>query len=440
MTSKANTQGPPPGPVSGIQQQHKALAPSLVDMPKDAPNPVKEAADRQRAAIEKLTGKSDRDVVEKAGEDAAPPPKAAPKASGASATSPAKTPPAESSESKAVPSKTDAPKDAASTSPGSEAPAAAEAPKGPRYELKSFRKWAEEHPEDAAEIGKAVYKLGEEPATEWIRLQNKRRKMVGEMTKEREKTLAEARAEREQAAALHEQVTKAAGALTPIADLWEAVRERPDNPDFDAADAAFQENTGLSIDDYMRARARRGIVSPDVAKLKAENARLKREAAAGKPEPAKAKEEPAVAPPEKKAEPVTELDWSAEIPKGHKLRNLAGWEGKLAAEMKKYHDADLDEYSADPEDIADKVLKRELSALTGDDDESGDDEIGKKIKQTVKIAAKPKPKLTPAVTAKKKPVAELPDDPHADAPKNFEERQRWAIDRAQRRARGEVFE
>lgn len=433
MTSKAKDPGPPPGPVSGIQPQHKALAPSLVDMPTNAPNPVKEAADRQRAAIEKLTGKNDRSAVEAATEDAAPPPKAP--VNGKSSPSSEKTAPAASTASTPASAKTEAPKPAESTSPES-ATAVETAPKGPRYELKSFRKWAEEHPEEAAEIGKAVYKLGEEPATEWIRLQNKRRKMVEGMNKERDKTLAEAKAEREQAAAMNEAATKAVGALTPIADLWEAVRERPDNPDFDAADAAFHENTGLSIDDYMRARARRGIVSPDVAKLKAENARLKREAAAKPTDPAKAKDEPKAAEPEKKAEPVTELDWSTEIPKGHKLRNLAGWEGKLAAEMKKYHDADLDEYSADPEDIADKVLKRELASFS---DDEPDDEIGKKIKQTVKVAAKPKPKLTPAVAAKKKPVAELPDDDGAE-PKGMAARTAWALDRAQRRARGEVFE
>jgi hypothetical protein len=272
-----------------------------------------------------------------------------------------------------------------------------------------------------------------------VRLQNKRRKLKGELSADREKTLAEARAEREAAAAERATVDGVVSKLSPIADMWEAVAEgikkNPGAPqiDFEMADAAFEQNAGISVDDYMRLRARRGLAVPGDARLRAENARLKREAESAKSNGAAtpALIAPAVAAPAAKSKDAAEArDWSPELPKDHKLRKIDGWNALLDKEMSKYHDADLDEYSKDPEDVAAKVLKRELAALAAEEE---DEEEAPKPRARVKVAAKPEPVARP----RKVPVAELPDDDSPE-PKGMADRTNWAIDRAMRRARGET--
>jgi hypothetical protein len=97
--------------------------------------------------------------------------------------------------------------------------------------------------------------------------------------------------------------------------------------------------------------------------------------------------------------------------------------------MSKYHDAELDEYSRDPEDVAAVVLRRELAALTEDDEPP----------------PVPKPKAKPSTPAKRAANGkELPPPPKGhreialeDAdkpPEDLVERERWAIKRARERA------
>ena len=129
-----------------------------------------------------------------------------------------------------------------------------------------------------------TFKIPEDTRSEWIRLKNRERKVKENIRGEHEKTMTEARAERQAAEEARQAIDSAAGKLGPIADLWEAVAEKvaadPSNPqvDFEAADAAFLENAKISIDDYMRLRARRSIgSSSDAVRLRVENQKLKRQ-------------------------------------------------------------------------------------------------------------------------------------------------------------------
>jgi hypothetical protein len=378
---------PPAQPVSGITPQRKAIAPTLTDAPKGA-DPVKELAARQKAAIAARDGSDVKAQEAEAREGAPTPPKAKTTASGSSkadAASPGRsgqdagskstdtggsTKPASTSEesSSAEQAAADDSAPADGTAPG--------APRGPRYTWQALRKYAEEHPEEAADLRKA-FDLPEDTREEWIRLKNRGRKLKNDIAAERDKTTAEVKAERAAAEAAKTAIDDAAAKLGPIADLWEACGERiranPDNPspDFEATDAAFAQNAGISIDDYMRLRARRGISSPDAIRLRAENAKLKRELA-GKPSEqvaAKAKEEkPAEETKAPELKGVARVDWSSEIASDHKLRGFDGWNAKLDAEMRKYYDPDMDEYGADPDEVADKILKRSIEEMMGEEE------------------------------------------------------------------------
>lgn len=453
---------PPPVPVSGITPARKAIAPTLTDEPKGN-NPQRELAERQRAAMAKHTGETQAARDAAAGEDAAPPPKAStpttaqktPTASAIAASgkdgssSDSKTPAASSGSGKPASSQTEAGKAA---EPGSETSEDATH----RYDLKSLRKWAEQHPEDAAE---AFTKLGSLPADtreEWIRIKNRERKARENIRGEHVKSAAELQALRDEAKASEVAMNGAAGKLAPIADLWEAVREKiaadPQNPqpDFEAADAAFLENSGISIDDYMRLRARRAIgSSSDAVRLRVENRKLQRqlEAQASAPEtkpadsPTSDEKGAGTAEPAGKAK-RKERDWSDELPAKHKLRSIEGWNTLIDAEMRRYHDPDADTYDADPEEVANKILKREIERMTEDspDDDApavktnGHAKSKTPARDGVPSAAELRPKTAP----KRAPV--VVDDADADdaAPKGFAARQAWALKRHEQRRRGEL--
>lgn len=332
----------------------------------------------------------------------------------------------------------------------SEAPAA-EAEAQPRINLKTLKRWVEENPELGAEAREIIFKADKDSTAEWIKLKAHERKLREKFGGEREKTLSEAKAERDAAAAERAQVDGVVQKLSPIADMWEAVaegiRKNPEAPviDFEMADAAFEQNAGVSIDDYMRLRARRGIGQPGDARVRAENARLKRElaaqtnGAAGK-SPAQGttaatdvRDAAPAAPAARKEPKAAEIrDWSPELPKDHKLRKIDGWNALLDKEMSKYRD-DLDEhaYSKDPEEVAAKVLKRALAELADEEEEEAP-----KPKPRARIVKAEEPEAKP----RKKPIAQLPDDDADEAPKDFAKRERWAIERAQKRARGELVD
>lgn len=458
---------PPPVPVSGITPARKAIAPTLTEEPKGQ-SPEKAFAERQRAAIAKATGQSQKAEDAAAGEDAAPPPKApatkstsktsaenSTSAPSASSKSPTSKPSADSSTSPADTSKNSTPATALEKPADTATPAPAAEPV---YDVRSLKKWAEQHPEEAAEIREKVFGLPADTREEWIRLKNRSRKLKAEVSSAGEKSVAEARAERVAAEQAKAAIDGAATKLAPIADLWEAVAEKmaadPDNPqiDFEAADAAFQENAKISIDDYMRLRARRAIGSgPDAVKLRAENARLKRELA-GKPSDAikpKAADSPAekedagTAEPAAMAKPKDEKDWTTELGEKHNLRGIENWNSLLDKEMRKYLDSDTGDYDADPEEVADRILKREIERMMADDP---DDAPATKPRPKPNGAAKPngqaKPKARDAVppASELRPKAKVAavDDEEGDAPKGFAQRQAWAIQRAMKRARGEI--
>src|SRR5690606_31053282 len=159
---------PTPAQQSGIPTHgpRRTLAPAAPpERNPDAPDPVRSLAERTRAAIAARTGvNADRAAGDRAGEDS--PQKPAAGATGATPQNPpssqtgSSAPPSpERSPSASEPSSqtsTEKPSDQSSSTPepesGTATPAEATTPRPPRYDVKSFRRWAEENPEEAAEI------------------------------------------------------------------------------------------------------------------------------------------------------------------------------------------------------------------------------------------------------------------------------------------------
>jgi hypothetical protein len=337
--------------------------------------------------------------------------------------------------------------------------------RGPRYELKAFKKWTEENPEQAAELAKAVFQIDVDEG--FIKLQNKARRIKGEIREQR--TAAEKAAQDKLAAAQAAQAEaeQIAGSLRYMADMWGAAQRKDDQGrviiDFDTADECFRQNMGgISIDDYMRQRARRGVSSPELARERASRLRLEAElaqlkgnngaargaqeangaaasvpgAAHGTPEADK----PAAAP----AAPTTNPEelWGDELPKTHQLREFRGWADELHREMQRHYDETLDEYSVDPEEIADKLLQRKIAAFQPEEQEPAPAR-----RAPAKKPNTPKNRQRPAATGAVPSAAELTprgrrpaskDDLADDAPADYVSRERWALDRAQRRLRGEA--
>lgn len=469
----------------------RPLAPSLPPADPNAPaDPIKAFAERRKAAIDSRVGDPHRTATEAAGVDGATTP---PKAGSIGQTpSPTRSkaspePPASQTNASAGPaSDTSSTKteDAKPLSTDSPAPTDS-AEKGPRYDLKSFKRWAEKNPEEAIEFSKSigvdVFRENEDPKQEWIRQQQKARKIKEDISSreaalsaKNQAELAQIKAEREAAEAIGSQ-------LAYIGDMWAAAKRvnaqgQPD-PDFDTIDEAFRQNSGgMTIDEYNRARARRGVANPEVARLRAENARLLARVNAGQapasgataaangaatPSAMSAATPPAVSEATKVAAPLSTRDpeafWGDDVPKTHALRQFAGWATELDAEMSKYHDETLDEYSKDPEEIADKLLARKIAAFAADEEEEAP-------APARKPAAKGKPNVPKRRAAPEGGVVDVPGLPAAaklvprgkvntdrshkvvtkDEIASFDggaaERRRFAIDRAMRRARGEPVE
>lgn len=460
--------------VSGIQPPRRAIAPQLSEEPKGV-NPVKELQQRQDAAMRKFATGQQQAEDAGAREGAPPPPKEAtrsaaaatgngPGASGAAGSKGAPSSPkpgtpaggktadgaGESDDGDGAAGVGD---DAGDASSGGDS--AASRSRSPRYEVQAMRKWAEDHPEEAALIRDKVFALPADQNQTWIQLKNKQRKNRQQLHEEHTAKMADVQKLADQAAADKAEMLGAAEKLGPIGDLWSAVaepvKENPEAPkiDFDAGDAAFQENTGISVDDYMRlrARARMGGGGPEAARLRVELAKERRKAAlapAAKP-PAKevAKpeaEEPAAPAAGKQRAP--QHDWSGEIDGKHKIRQLDGWQLKLDDEMRKFYDADSRDYDEDPEKAADRVLKREIEAMAAEFEDEAPPPPRKVGKQPP--PAPPKPKRKPESGAIPSAAELTPnqdaDDRNHPVIQKFEKRQKWALDRAMRAARGEHVE
>ncbi len=311
-----------------------------------------------------------------------------------------------------------------------------------RYSLKSVRNWARKNPEEAAEIAEQVFHVGKDQSAEWIRVQNKLRKGYDKL-EEREKAF---NAERD---AVQTEAKETVAVLQPISDLFEAVNPNrgTDQPfdhtkiDFDAGDQAFKDLTGVTIDEYMRHRARKGIaINPEMRELKLKAARLEKELEKAKP--AEKKPEP-----EKKEElpPTLAKKWEAEIEEDHPIRQFVDWQKLLTKAMAPYYDADLDEYSKDPEKIASKIVQQKLDELEP-----------AKVEEEKPAPRKPAVSRPAGRNEEERPRARKGDgdlttesamrrvmrQPEPvkvpeDMPKDIGARTQWAIQRAQQRARGE---
>lgn len=498
-----------PTPAQQSPNVRRPLAPYLPEANPNAPkDPAQAMAERTRAAIESRLPKNRTQNTSAA---------SAPSSTASSTTS--KTLPAQSSAPSEKVSKTGSetaspepkpgqppstedtstpssspPKsetvEASPVAPDATADASTAQKRGPRYEIKAMKKWAEENPEQAAELRVHVFGYDPESNEGYIKLTNKRRAIRKEIDEHRTKSLAEIEAEKASVKAYAEKAESTAKTIAPLMDLWEAAKRVDQHgnpmPDFDAGDAAFLQIAKMPIDDYMRLRARRGVANPEMARLRAENARLKAQGAPATASPATPPQSngaaapaqtPAVSPPAaveapKPAAPAElEAKWSPELPKDHRLRMIQGWAAKLDAEMQRYHDDTLDEYSRDPEEVAGIVLKRALAELAGEDET---DEV-----QVVPKSRGPQKKLSPPTQRKRATFAppehaelmqnpsrlaprvdsvratrnglregfedygtsENPRDPLIkDRPEKFGDRTQWAIARAQARARGESLE
>jgi hypothetical protein len=385
----------------------RPLAPSLPAADPSAPaDPIRAFAERRKAAIDSRLAEPQRVATEAAGVDgAATRPKPTTSTSDASAKpstvgsansgadtpkpSAAKEPP--SSEASSTPSKSSEPEATSTTTP--ETSADTSSSRGPRYDVKSFKRWAEANPEEALEFASQikvdVFREGEDPKQEWIRQQSKARKLKEEIRTQREAATAEIAAQHAAVKADRDHAEMVAGKLAYLGEMWAGATRKDTHgnpqPDFDTVDEAFRGLTqGMTIDDYNRLRARRGASNPEVARLRAENARLVKllpsgqSASTGAAAPSsQASASPPAAPSETKAAaPVSngrpadpEAFWGDDVPKNHPIRQFAGWAKELDGEMVKWHDETLDEYSKDAEDVADKLLQRKLAALRHDADE-----------------------------------------------------------------------
>lgn len=240
--------------------------------------------------------------------------------------------------------------------------------------------------------------MGDDPKQEWIRQTNRSRKMKDEW-REKQAKADEAMATREKAA--REQLELAettAQSIRYLSEMWGAGNGKDASGnrviDFDQVDEAFRQNMGgMTIDEYNRARARRGVANPEATRLKAENRRLEleleRSKGNGAATPAGRSEAAPAAgasgnPPEGRnletapAAPAAvspglhenpEEFWGDELPADHPLRQFSGWPKLLDNAMLQWHDDVLDEYSRDAEEVATELVKRKLEALGAGDDE-----------------------------------------------------------------------
>ncbi len=274
-----------------------------------------------------------------------------------------------------------------------------------------------------ADVGRDVFRENQDSKAEWIRLTNKARKLK-ESHRERETELETRMAAREKAASEHLALAeKTAGQLRHMSDMWAAANGKDANGqrviDFDQVDEAFRLNSGgMTIDEYARMRARRGVSNPELARERAERRRLELElqrtktngeatpagangaggtAKPSAPEPAAVTTPAPAAVPGRHEKP--EEFWGDELPADHPIRQFAGW-GKLVDNaMLQFHDETLDEYSRDAEEIADGIVQQKLAALRGDD---GDDEPAP-VKVTTHTRARPK---TPKNRGERRAAAE----------------------------------
>jgi hypothetical protein len=357
--------------------------------PEPKTNPAREAAERERKARENaLQGAAVAEVesAEVATDKASP--------KGAKAA-----PPTSAS--------TEASDDSA---PGSADPGAAERPRPqPRYDSESFKAWARNNPEAAAN----VLGLAKADANAFVKLQNKERKRHEEEARTK-KEIAESRS------LLQSEAKKILDEVQPVMDLTDAMRacvgdvKAGKSGDFDAGDQLFEQVFGLPFDDYARARARRGLsVTPEARALRLENERLRKQL-----ETKEAKAEFDMVfenvPKPPKAPPKDTAWIASELGDDHPVREVGGWQEKIQAIL----DENVDEhgdYTVTAEDAADQVLEGVRAKLLGNQAPAAKPTVARAPRRTTVTNPPPAPE----------PAEEQP-------PKNFAERVVWATQRAMR--------
>jgi hypothetical protein len=254
---------------------------------------------------------------------------------------------------------------------------------------KEFKKWAQANPEEALAFREAIdkdsFRLGEDTKAEWIRQTQRGRKLREEIRTKREELDREMGGREAKAKEQLQLAETTAQSIRYLSEMWGAANGKDATGnrviDFDAVEEAFRQNTGgLSINDFVKLAARRGVANPEAARLRAELRRAELEleknkgaaapaqptngagAVSGTAQPEAAAPAPAVSP-GLHANP--EEYWGDEVPADHPLRRLAGWGQLLDRAMLQWHDDVLDEYSRDAEDIASEIFQRQLAALTG---------------------------------------------------------------------------
>lgn len=398
-----------------------------------APDPARDLRERERAAIaSRVKGHEHLQTTDAGVDGAAPPPKPSISKTSSSADT-AKSQDAKSADGSASPkAKTDSKDSDESTesdpsSSSEDTPSTSQAPateRAQRFTLKAFKKFAETHPEEAAQLMADlqvdVFKGSEEQKTDWVKYQHatrKRKQEFREMEKQREKEQATFRADIEKA---RQHVEGLAQGMRYLTEMWNAGNGKDANGqrviDFDTVDEAFRQNTGgMTVDEYMRARARRGAANPELAKARAEARQLRQQLearqtpqqtnGAGGGETAIAPKGNSTSPPPAPAAPKqdNEAFWGDDIPKTHGLRKFSGWGDALHEEMQRYYDDDSQTYSRDPGEIADRVLQRMLKAFEPEEDEQEE-------------APAPKPKAKPnkpRIKAKETEATDVPGMPNA---------------------------
>lgn len=253
---------------------------------------------------------------------------------------------------------------------------------------------------------------------EWIKLQNRSRKSKQALAAEKKALLA-----------AQKEFEESSASFVPILDMLEA--GQGETPDFSSVDAAFEQVTGRSMDDYIRARARRGIATdPAAAALRAENARLKKQLESG----AKPAEET-----EGEASPAAEFVLP-DIDDEHPIRKLAGWEGILRKAAAPHYDPDTDEFDVDADSLATEVLQKELDKLRPPPPPVAEEKP--KPKPVAKAKGKAPPRKPAPVEEDDEPslsTERKPDEVYlrAERPADMDP-MHWAVMRAQLRAQGKL--
>jgi len=321
----------------------------------------------------------------------------------------------------------------------------------PRYDSDSFKAWARNNPEKAAE----VMNLSRADANAYIKLQNRERKFYEEQSTKQAELEAARKATEDGQKSIQKLIDEQNAAVQPVMDLVSIGQQSAKTikaaldaaagnfqaadftgVDFGATDDLFEHVHGISFDDYARARARQGLkVSPQDRALRLENERLRKERDALKANgaPAAPPIEQAPATPAPAATKASDLAWVAStLAADHPARELRDWDKRILAALGTDEEMTL-------EDAADQVLEESRAKLAP--------AAPARTQRPSRQQAPAEPQRTRRrnpTTAEE--MAQLQnsrpksngrdDDEGPDPVKDPDGRTRWALERATRRMQG----